>query len=285
MSAAQGLRGLVVLLTDFGLTDPYVGQMKGALARVSPDLSVIDLSHEIAPYNIVQGAYFLAASWRHFPEGSVFLGIVDPGVGTPRQAVAVRAEKRWFVGPDNGLLTLVLAHDPPDTEAYLITAKAQGSSQTFHGRDVFAPVAARLAQGEPPETLAERIRPEGLLRAQWSAPRDAPGGIVAHVLHADRFGNCTLNLDIDTWWPKLRGLPGLALAHPRREPLTACETYGALPGGGVGLLPGSQGFLELAVNRGSARARLALSPGSLVRIARTGPQDLPPAPKIPGDIA
>lgn len=283
MNAQHAGRGLVVLLTDFGLADQYVGQMKGALARVSPDLCVIDLSHEVAPYNIVQGAYFLAASWRHFPEGSVFMGIVDPGVGTPRRAVAVRAEKRWFVGPDNGLLTLVLAHDAPDTEAYLITGKAQGSSQTFHGRDVFAPVAARLALGEAPETLADRIRHEGLLRAQWSAPREAPGGIVAHVLHADRFGNCTLNLDIDTWWPKLRGRDGLALAHPRHEPLIACETYGVLPGGRVGLLPGSQGFLELAVNRGSAKARLGLSPGSLARIVQAEPQGLPTARKIPGD--
>lgn len=255
----------VVLLTDFGLADPYVGQLKALLLRENPQAVVVDLSHEVSPFNIVQGAFFLASSWRHFPDGSVFLGVVDPGVGTERRCVMAECEGRWFVGPDNGLLTLVLNRTPAE-KAVELECAVSGESRTFHGRDIFAPAAARLARGESPESLGKTIRPQGLLRAEWAAPKAFKGGVVAHVMHVDRFGNCVLNLEIEEWLPRIAAWKSLALLHPKEKQLALCEAYGHLPKDGAGLLPGSQGYLELAVNRGSAKAGLGLSIGDMVRL-------------------
>ncbi len=264
------MRGPVVLLTDFGLADPYVGQLKAVLLRAAPEAAVIDLAHEVSPYNIVQGAFFLAASWPHFAPGAIFLAVVDPGVGTERRCVMAEAEGRWFVGPDNGLFTLVLNRHPAE-RAFELDCEAGGASRTFHGRDVFAPAAAALARGDAPESLGREMRPQALLRAEWAEPKSFQGGVVAHVMHVDRFGNCVLNLDIDQWLPTVAAWDSLALLHPVSRPLSLCEVYGRLPTGEAGLLPGSQGYLELAVNRGSAKALLGLGIGDMVRLGRAAP--------------
>lgn len=260
----------VVLLTDFGLSDPYVGQLKAVLMREAPGVALVDLSHEVSPYNIVQGAFFLAASWHHFPEGAVFLGVVDPGVGTDRRCIMAEVEGRWFVGPDNGLMTLVLKNAAD--RAFDISCAVEGIAKTFHGRDVFAPAAAKLARGDDPESFGRSIRPQGLLRAEWAAPKAFKGGVVAHVMHVDRFGNCVLNLDIETWLPKVSAWDSPALLHPRQTDLILCEAYGRLPKSSPGILPGSQGYLELAVNRGSARTALGLSIGDMIRLGSSPAQ-------------
>lgn len=258
---------LIVLLTDFGLADPYVGQLKGALLREAPEAVLVDLSHEVKPFNIVQGSFFLAASWRHFAPGTVFLGVVDPGVGTRRRSMAAEIGERWFVGPDNGLAALVLAEAGGAARAYELAAPPASASATFHGRDVFAPAAARIARGDDPASLGASLEPKSLLRGEWAAPKAVKNGVVAHVLHVDRFGNCVLNLPAAEWGGRLAALASLAMTQPRTVPLASCETYGRLPEGGVGLIAGSQGYLELAVNRGSAAARLGLSIGGMVRLA------------------
>ena len=146
---------MIVLFTDFGVRDPYVGQVKARLAEHAPGQPIIDLLHEVPDFNPHAGAHLLAAFAAGFPPGSVFLAVVDPGVGTPRDAVVAMAGGRWFVGPDNGLLSVVSARHP-DTRLWRITWQPKGLSATFHGRDLFAQIAAEIARGEFP---ADKLSP------------------------------------------------------------------------------------------------------------------------------
>jgi S-adenosylmethionine hydrolase len=255
----------VVLLTDFGLADPYVGQMRGILARLAPGAPVLDLTHGVAPFNLAQAGYFLAASAPHFPEDAVFTAVVDPGVGTARRIVAVERRRQIFLAPDNGLLDLVLQGGEA-LRVFDLTPDAitlGRASATFQGRDVFAPLAARLALGEPPSALGTAMDPAGLVRSPWGRPEPEEGGVAAQVLHVDRFGNCVLNLRQDFALP-----PGeVRLAAPKTVALRRARTYADLTEGQTGLLLGSQGFLELARFMGSAAGELGLEPGAAVRLA------------------
>ncbi len=253
--------GPVALLTDFGCADPYAGQLRGALAALAPGLTVIDLSHGVEPFNVAQGAFFLAASLEHFPVGTVFLAVVDPGVGGPRRLLALCAAGRTVLAPDNGLAGLVLARHP-GAPVFDLSAHALGAaSHTFHGRDVLAPLAARLARGEAARALGPALDPAALARPDWTCPaREAtPDGsrILAAVIHVDRFGNCVLNLEARAWGPTLRtaALTARAQGGPALA-ARAVRAYAELAPGELGLLAGSQGYLELACNQ--APAALAL---------------------------
>lgn len=261
---AKALRN-VVLLSDFGLMDPYVGQMRGTIARLAPGVQILDLTHGVAPFNLPQAGYFLAASAPHFPEDAVFVAVVDPGVGTDRRIVAVERRRQIFLAPDNGLLDLVLQGGDP-LRVFDLTPDAitlGRASATFQGRDVLAPLAARLAQGEPPSTLGTAMDPSGLVRSSWSRPRAENGGVEAQVLHVDRFGNCVLNLRQDFGLPPAE----VRLTAPQAQPLRRVRTYADLAPGQVGLLLGSQGFFELAQFMGSAAELLGLKPEAAVRLA------------------
>ncbi|MFP5238210.1 MAG: S-adenosyl-l-methionine hydroxide adenosyltransferase family protein, partial [Acidobacteriota bacterium] len=154
----------VALLTDFGLDDPYVGQMKGALAMHGPCVPVLDLCHNVVPYNMLQAGFILRASCGHFPPGTVFVNVVDPGVGGARRIVILEALDRFFLAPDNGLLTMIL-EAAPDCRAYEVDqAHFVAASATFHGRDIFAPLAVRLALGAGPDVLGRQTDPAGLVR-------------------------------------------------------------------------------------------------------------------------
>ena len=261
---ARGPRS-VVLLSDFGLTDPYVGQMRGTIARLAPEVQILDLTHGVTPFNLPQAGYFLAASAPHFPEDAVFVAVVDPGVGTDRRIVAAERRRQIFLAPDNGLLDLVLQGAEP-LRVFDLTPDAitlGRASATFQGRDVFAPLAARLALGEPPSDLGTAMDPAGLVRSSWGRPVSENGGVEAQVLHVDRFGNCVLNLRQDFALPSGEA----RLVTPQARPLRRVRTYADLAEGQVGLLLGSQGFLELAQFMGSAADLLGLEPGASVRLA------------------
>jgi hypothetical protein len=247
----------IALLSDFGLTDPYVGQMKAALVSRAPEAPLIDISHGVEPFRIAQGAFFLAASRDHFPPGTVFLAVVDPGVGSARRAVALAAHDRFFVLPDNGLTALALT-DPARSVAVDI-GRTEVSS-TFHGRDLFAPAAARLALGEPLGTLGSAIDPASLVRPAWSEPVVEEGRIRAAVVHVDHFGNAVLNLP-ESWRPRLAERMDLRLAGPAGGSVAVVDHYGELSGNAVGILAGSQGYLELSRNMSSVASSLGLSPG------------------------
>lgn len=251
---------VIVLLTDFGLQDPYVGQMKGALLRAAPQAAIVDLCHEVAPQDIAQAAFLLQASYRHFPDAGVFVAVVDPGVGSGRDILVARLGDRYFLAPDNGLLTFLLDED---AAWWRVGASFPDASRTFHGRDIFAPLAARLASGESPESFAAP------LEAGETARLDSPWAIEKHgvldcrVLHVDRFGNCLLNLREG---PPMH--PGRAWRTHDGLEIREAQTYSDLAPGSVGLIRGSQGVMELAVNGGSCASALKLSPGSAIRLTR-----------------
>lgn len=252
--------GVIGLLTDFGLDDPYVGQVKAVFASRAPSCTVVDITHGVEPFNIAQGAFFLAASAPFFPAGAILLGVVDPGVGSSRRILVARQDGRLVVTPDNGLACLML--DPQKAECFHAPEPSETLSSTFHGRDLFAPLVARLAAGERPESFCVPVAASGIARPLWSDPMLAKGQCSARVLHVDRFGNCVLNIRAGALDPQ----DNLRITTPLANALPAVKTYSDLAKGSPGLLAGSQGFFEIAVNLGSAAARFGLSMGDAVTL-------------------
>ncbi|MFW5836519.1 MAG: SAM hydrolase/SAM-dependent halogenase family protein [Desulfovibrionaceae bacterium] len=257
----------IALLTDFGLKDPYVGQMKAVLAGHAKTHHILDICHEIEPFNVIQAGFYLAVSYPYFPEGSIFVAVVDPGVGTPRRIVLAERSNRIFLAPDNGLLSMVL-DGASSLKVWDVSRAAVDiqASATFHGRDIFAPLAARLASGVRPQELGREVDVSSLRIEPWKSPRSQDDGVEADVLHVDRFGNCILNLRTGEWLERLTQWtePGLVILN--RFPVKVIGTYGELEENHVGLLAGSQGFLELAMNRRSAAKNLSLKIGSSVML-------------------
>jgi S-adenosylmethionine hydrolase len=240
---------LVTLLTDFGTADGYVGEMKGVLHTLGAE-QVADIAHDIPAHDVDAARLALARYWRRFPPGPIHLVVVDPGVGGPRAALAVESEGRFLVGPDNGALSPALLHPGARCVALAVPASA---SPTFHGRDLFAPAAARLALGAPLETLGTAWA-DPVIRRTPEAVRRADGAVTGVVITVDRFGNAVTNL------MARRGgtieLPGLRLPIQR--------TYAdADPGTPLALI-GSSGLVEIAVRDGSAVRELSAGRGTPV---------------------
>lgn len=240
---------MIVLFTDFGSRDPYVGQLKARLVEFSPAQLIIDLLHEVPVFNAHAGAHLLAAFVSGFPPGSVFLAVVDPGVGTPRDAVVMLADGRWFVGPDNGLLSVIHARHP-DAQLWRIHWRPDGLSATFHGRDLFAPVAAEIARGEFP---TDKLAPLDRLQVEFDA------GDLARVIYIDHFGNA---------WTGVRGVLNDARVSAAGEVFRHSESFGFVDKGAGFWFINSAGLLELAVNRGSAAATFGLKVGDPVQVQR-----------------
>jgi len=257
---------LITLTTDFGTQDWFVGTMKGVIAGIAPKAKIIDLTHGLPPGDIRAGAFALAASCRFFPKGTVHVVVVDPGVGSRRKAIAVQTASGIFVGPDNGVLSWALVKERVtaihalENEAYSL----QPVSQTFHGRDVFAPAAAHLSRGAPISKLGPVLK--DYVRLGWPQPRERRDGIEGEVVYIDRFGNAITNLE----GTLLRG-SGMARCEVyarRRRVCPAGTYYQEVAKGSPVALAGSSGFLEIAVNGGSAERTLGLNLGTRV-ILRT----------------
>lgn len=265
----------IALLTDFGLADPYVGQMKGVLAS-APEARVVDLTHGVPAFDLTTAGFFLEASRPHFPRATIFICVVDPGVGGARKLICLEKFDQIFIAPDNGLLTFPLAA-PGEAKAHIIQPERIGiaqSSSTFHGRDIFAPAAIKLAHGAIPADLGPAIDPDSLVRLPGATPRllEVPApGLVASVLHVDRFGNVILNIPLSGWpgmvskWTGGVRLAGLAEMHVR-----LVQSYEDLGEDEIGLIAGSQGFVELSMNRASAAEQLFLSAGDEVAFKPVG---------------
>lgn len=257
----------IVLLTDFGLADPYVGQLKGALLRHAPHARILDLCHQVEPFNILQAAFFLGVSRQWFPEDSVFVSVVDPGVGGDRRIILMEKHGQFFLAPDNGLVSFVMQRGGASRVRDVTPAWRRDASATFHGRDIFAPLAARLAGDASPSELGDEVNPHSLARLLGVEPTRAGERIEATVLHVDRFGNCITNLDVASWTPVLFKSRTPSLVVPAVRELFPVVTYEKLAPGELGLIKGSQGYLELAVNQQSAAALLGLSSGAGVTIS------------------
>ena len=253
---------IVTLTTDFGLADPYVAEMKGVLLSACPAVRLVDITHDVAPGDLEQASWVLSRVWERFPAGTVHLAVVDPGVGSSRLPVAIRATGRWFVGPDNGILGAVLARVPAESAVAIEASKVSlGSpSDTFHGRDIFAPAAARLACGEEASALGAPLGTDRLVRLELAGPTRTGTAITGHVVHVDRFGN--LITDIPTDW--LPDVPSVAIAGRRVDGVA--HSYAAVASGDLLLTLGSGGMLEISARGTSAAALLGVGRGEVVRV-------------------
>ena len=253
---------IVTLLTDFGTSDHYVGVMKGVLLGVDERIRVVDLSHEVPAGGVDTGAFLLLAAYRHFPPGTVHVGVVDPGVGTARRAVVVEAAGQLFVGPDNGLFSYLLDREAGAGVREVIADRfvRRPASTTFHGRDLFAPLGAALATGVRWEEVGPLLTDPVRLPALRPTVA-ADGGLLGRILHVDRFGNCITSIGReDVVAPN----DGVRLRVAGREIAEVRSHYAGAAPGRPFLVWGSSDFLEVSVNDGSAAALLRVSAGTAV---------------------
>jgi S-adenosylmethionine hydrolase len=263
-------RPVITLLTDFGGAEPYAAAMKGVIVSIQPEALVVDITHEVPPHDVPAAAFILHGCYRQFPRGTIHVAVVDPGVGGSRLPILLSTADYHFVGPDNGIFSYILAGEEM-RGCHAITAShymLSPVSSTFHGRDVFAPVAAYLARGVSPDSFGEPFdRP-----ARFEIPRPqvlSAGRIRAAVLHVDRFGNVVLGLtaaELDQAAPPGGAGPRLRMAGGSVESSGLRETYEGAPEGKPFFLFGSTGYLEISANRASAAAMTGLKRGDFVEI-------------------
>lgn len=261
------MAAVITLTTDFGTRDPYVAEMKAVILRLNPDARLVDVTHDVAPHDVLEGALAVEAMVAVCPPGTVHLAVVDPGVGTSRRGLVVSAGGQLFVGPDNGIFTAPLSL--ADREAFELSDPAYRRptvAATFHGRDVFGPAAAHLTLGVPPARFGPPIGDPVRLRP--ATARDVTGGVEGEVLGVDRFGNLITSIDATTV-ERLSGRGGTVTVRIAGRRMPFVRTYGDLDDGAVGALVGSHGRLEVAVREGSAAARLRAGRGARVRVSRS----------------
>ena len=253
----------ITLTTDFGLSDPFVGIMKGVIHSIHPDAKVVDLTHQVTSFDVLEGALVLAQSYPYFPPDTVHVVVVDPGVGSERRPILASTPQAHFIGPDNGVFTLVYEREP-SVQVRAITAEQyfrKPVSQTFHGRDIFAPAAAWLSKGVEPETLGPEV--SDYVRLHIPKPQRAgPNALRGAVLRVDKFGNVITNF-------RQGDLPGgrrfRVVLHER--PVTRLvSSYEAGASGEIFLIVGSAGLLEIATRQASAAGTLAAHSGDEVTL-------------------
>jgi S-adenosyl-L-methionine hydrolase (adenosine-forming) len=262
------VRPVLAFLTDFGTRDHYAGTMKAVALGICPDATLLDITHDVPPHDVLAGAIELAASFKYFPAGTIFVAVVDPGVGSARRGIALETADYKFVAPDNGVLTAVL-RDAPAKKMVELTERRYARptvSRTFEGRDRFAPAAAWLAKGIQLSALGRPV--SEIHRIDIPMPDVSPDAIAGIVLRVDRFGNLVTNIDRKTIERLAQGSAiEIDAGGQRIERLVA--TYAELPTDGVGALFGSTDHLELAAPSSSAADRLALGRGARITIRRT----------------
>jgi S-adenosylmethionine hydrolase len=262
------MRPVIALLTDFGSRDHYAGAMKGVALGICPDATLVDITHEIPPHDVLGGALELAASYKYFPAGTIFLAVVDPGVGSSRHGIAAEAAGYRFVGPDNGVLSVVFKEAAPKRVVELTERRYARPtvSRTFEGRDRFAPAAAWLAKGIELSGLGRPLSGWQML----NVPEPVIDGsmISGEVLRVDRFGNLVTNVDRRTF-DRFKGGGGIEIKAGTHAVDKVVATYAEADAGTACALFGSTEHLEIAVNGGSAAERLQLARGASVTILRT----------------
>ena len=262
---------IITLLTDFGNRDEYVGLMKGVILTINPSVTLVDITHRIDSQDIMQAAYAIHSAYRYFPTGSVHLIVVDPGVGTGRSLLAYEMRKQYFVAPDNGVLTLLLNNDDATTLVRLTNSDyfLDTVSQTFHGRDIIAPVGAHISRGVDLQQLGDKMTPGDAVRLENFQPFiSETGEIVGTIVAVDHFGNLISNIDYQTL--------SKANQHVHKNKIRIqigphtiyglYQTYeNVRPNTALGLI-GSRGYLEVAVNKGNAGKILNAAKGDAVRV-------------------
>ena len=256
-----GRLSVISLLTDFGTADYYVGAVKGAILSINPKAVIADITHEIAPQDIAGGAFRLLAAYKTCPAGTVHVGVVDPGVGSTRRPILVSANKQFFVGPDNGLFTYIYDREPAH-QVFHVTAEKffrPEPSSTFHGRDIFAPVAAAVSNGVQPREFGPKITDAVRLPVSLDPQVLKNGDVRARIIHIDRFGNCVTNITRDLVKSK-----HVSLVLNRKTIREFRDFYGEDSGASPFAIWGSAGFLEISVNGHSAAQKLKARSGDIV---------------------
>lgn len=254
---------MITLLTDFGLSDVYVGVMKGAIAQINPTLNIIDITHQIPPQDIAAGRFCLMSAYPYFPLGTVHLAVVDPGVGSKRRAVAVEVERGFLVGPDNGLFSGILNQTEAIAAVELTNPtywRTNLPSATFHGRDIFAPVAAHLASGVSIQQLGHKIDVNSLVQLPIGSYSQTATGVIGCIQYIDYFGNLISNIPGAVVQDKVWSIKAANLT------ISGTTTYSNTPIGSAIALVGSHSWVEIAIYQGNAKEQLQLNLGDRLEI-------------------
>jgi len=257
---------IITLTTDFGLKDPYVAEMKAVILGINPKATIVDISHQIEKFNIRMGAYVLAAAAQYFPKGTIHVAVIDPGVGTERRPIIIETNNGCFVGPDNGVLVLAaekqgIRHVYEITNEKLMRSKI---SCTFHGRDIFAPAAAHLADGKLPKEFGPEIY--NMLTTEFAKIIKKRDKLIGEVIHIDDFGNIITNFgEKELKLMKVRDIVNVELKNLKMK-LKVCKTYAEVAPQKPLAIIGSHDFLEISVNQGNAADTFKIKTGDKITL-------------------
>ena len=260
-------KSVIALLTDFGWDDHYVASLKGVILSINPNAVIADISHSVRPQNVRDGAFLLREVYPHFPEGTIFVAVVDPGVGSSRRALCVQTSRGFLIGPDNGLLSLALRHENKFEAREIVNERyfLKPVSATFHGRDIFAPVAAHLSKRNIFVSLGPRLKT--IQQIPFPAAKKTRNGIVGEIVYLDRFGNAMTNISKEIFGSRVSALSRRVQIHVKSLCLYGiCEYFGEGKVNELMAVWNSSGLLELAVPNGSAEEQFRLSITDSVRL-------------------
>ena len=256
---------IITLLTDFGLKDPYVASMKGVILSINPQCTLVDITHQVNSHDTKEGAFILAQAYSNFPKGTIHLSVVDPGVGSPRKPILLVTKDYFFVGPDNGLFTIALKAEKVEQAVLLTNQKLFLSevSSTFHGRDIFAPVAAYLSLGVKPESFGPSIK--SWHEISFPDPAMKQGKLIGEIVHVDAFGNLVCNIDRKSLLQFSKGRP-FVIKIGRRTVRGLKKGYWEGRKDEPMALIGSGGFLEISIREGNAQRLLKVKRGDKITV-------------------
>lgn len=258
-------RRIITLTTDFGLSDGFVGIVKGVILSLAPDVSIVDITHDVKAFDISSGAWVIQNARSFFPEDAIHVVIVDPGVGSQRRCLALATHHGVYLAPDNGVLSSIATDESAAGITITHLNKPQywreTVSSTFQARDIFAPVAARIASGMSPQEMGDQVKIDSIVLLDSKAPRSGGSFSEGEVVYVDRFGNLITNISAT-----LSALTDATCLLNGRPVGKAVKSYFQVAEGEVAVVAGSHGFIEIAVNQGNAAAVLAAGVGSSVRL-------------------
>jgi S-adenosylmethionine hydrolase len=257
---------IITLLTDFGLKDPYVASMKGVILAINPQCTQVDITHQVNSHDIKEGAFILGQAYSNFPKGTIHLSVIDPGVGGARKPILIVTKNYFFVGPDNGLFTIALRRERVKQAVILTNQKFFLSkiSSTFHGRDIFAPVAAYLSMGVKPESFGRAIK--SWHEISFPDPAMKQGKLIGEIVHVDTFGNLVSNIDRKGLLQFSNGRP-FVINIAKRAMRGLKKGYWEGRKGEPMALIGSAGFLEISIREGNAQKILKVKRGNNITVS------------------
>ena len=259
---------IITLLSDFGLKDSYVAEMKGVILSKSPETKIVDITHEIKKFDIEMGMFVLTSAARYFPYGTIHVAVVDPGVGGERKPIFIKTKTNYYVGPDNGILTLAAKNEGIEEIYHInkVDVFKEGTSPTFHGRDIFAQTAAQIAEGCKLNSLGDKI--EDCIKIEFEKAEFREKGIICEIIHIDNFGNLITNVNsADLKVLKLNFGSVISLQfRDKKYNIKFHRTYSEASSQELMALIGSHNFLEIAENLGNARNRIAAKQGDKLKL-------------------